>query len=384
MLSNRKDKLLQILAKFPQMHIEEVIDKIKKDTLTLHDFFLQINIKEDMEKCKKDFIRYQISYLNYYLTMQGIHELSSVRDNFFLTEMEEKPGISKELSMIDFSKTLPISLYHCIPIHETFRHNKYWDIYNDIKDVHCIAYREPHFRNFTETTRKFNGELCHLMNSYDDASQLYLYLLANLHHHLNMFFDPKVKCKLHSILDVFKQNRFTHTGEIYVAKNLLKFIKRVTNPEFMHAIKDSDFEVMVPFGDQLHQNFSEFYSIPQNLKKICKKILSKEWSCTTKLLNVDGKNTKLIEKLVLKIAALDYFRDLILSEKNISKAEILTAIHMTFGKDIFDSSFLGKTNLEKRIDEWDKIAHTSKPGFFKEEKPTVPTQKLETAEFKYK
>jgi len=381
MLSDRKEKLLVILSKFPQTQIDATIAKIKSDSLTLNDFFIQINIKDEMEKCKKDFLNYHLSYLNYYLTLRTLHEVNWAKEDFFLAEMDEKP----ETTTLDSSKLIPpIHLYSLIPLTKTFRHNAYWDIYNDIKDVHCIAYREPHFKSFTETTIKFNSELCHLINHHD-SNYLYLYLLANLHHHLNMFFDPKVRSKLSLILDAFKDNRFNITAEIYVAKNLLMFIKRMLNPEFADIIKNTDFAEMIPFKSQLQQNFPEFHHATPEYKKICKKIYSKEWDATTKLLNIDGRNKALISKSLLKIAALDYFRDLIMSEKDISKDQIRDAMTRTFGKHIFDTSFIGRTHLEKRINEWDAIAHPSKSKFFQEEKNSKPpVPKVEFAELKCK
>lgn len=380
MLSDRKNKLLHILAKFPQTHIDDIILKLNNDSLTLDNFFLQLNIKEEIEKCKKDFLAHRITYLTYYLTIRGLHELSAAKDNYFISQMEEKSFTAKQLTSIDLNEVTPVTIYSMIPVTKTYRFNEYRNIYNEIKDVHCIAYREPDFKNFTNTTIKFNNKLCHLIHD-NDTPYLYLYLLANLHHHLNMFFDPKVKFKLALILDVYKENRFSSGAEIYAAKSLILYIKKIINPEFKMAIKDSDYEVMSPFYDSLHQDFDDFYLATSDYIKIIQKLAKKEWDLTTKLFNANGNDTKLITKLILKLAALDYFRDLMPSNENFTKNEVVDAIHKTFGKDIFDSSFIGKTNLEKRIDEWSALRNLTKVSLFREDRK-IQSPKEKNQEYK--
>jgi hypothetical protein len=188
-----------------------------------------------------------------------------------------------------------------------------------------------------------------------------------------MHFDPKVRWKLSSILDAFKENRCTPIAEKYIAKNLLTFIKRMTFPEFKEMTQNTDFEVMKPFHARLVKNFPPPTYAPECYLNVINKMKHKEWDYVTRLFNADSKDSPLIVKLFTKFAALDYFEDALIGQTKLSKEKMIEEMKTIFGKNIFDSEHLGKTHLQKRINDWDKVVHSRGFKLFQSEEKSVDT-----------
>src|SRR5207302_6112427 len=88
-------------------------------------------------------------------------------------------------------------------------HNRYYNVFSDILDVHHFKHYQPTFISFTNTSIEITDQI--IRWSKDNPQNLYFYLLANIHQYIDIRFHPKKKSGLFSILTTFKTHRFNET-----------------------------------------------------------------------------------------------------------------------------------------------------------------------------
>lgn len=357
MFSHKKfhDDAIHIFSKLPHVGADQIISSLKKNEITLHDLFTHILTDEKINECIKitheAFNKNKVTMTLLYETETYLQELASIKKLFLSKSLDKKEESNISLDQIDLTHVLAPP-----PIQRLFPHNRYYDVLGDIKSLHHVKHYQPSFINFTKTTLEMMDEIIRMTK--DNTQNLFFYLLANIHQYINMYFSPKRKSTLFSILTTLKGNRFNNTSEFYAVKAVLQMIIRLQDPEFKTLIANSDFEDVAKFQQQLIKstNFDllDKKNVNENQKKALKYIQKKEAKYSRLLLDIHIEDKQTL-KLALKLGALHYAKEKILMGEPAPK--IIFDIKIFFGEAILKHRFKQKKKLQKMIE---KLQHNSR------------------------